>query len=83
MQVIILFPMIILLKYMSLEKPLVLVDTQWVEDLTILDVSVTEPDYHVKNHILLCDGCKIKLAQIFQEGNYCLECWQERTYPHF
>jgi len=88
---IILFPMIILMTYMSLEKPLehvnpqVLVDTQWVDDqLTISHVSVTEPDYHVKNHILFCDSCKIKLAKIFQEeGDYCLECWQERTYPHY
>ena len=42
--------MIILMPYMSLEKPLeyvnpqVLVDTQWVEDqLTILHVPVTKP----------------------------------------
>jgi hypothetical protein len=76
---------------MSLEKPLeyvnpqVLVDTQWVEDqLTISHASVTKPDYHLKNHILLCNSCKIKLAKIFQEeGDYCLECWQERTYPYF
>ena len=88
---IILFPMIILMTYMSLEKPLehvnpqVLVDTQWVDDqLTISHVSVTEPDYHVKNRIFFCDSCKIKLAKIFQEeGDYCLECWQERTYPHY
>ena len=82
--------MIILMTYMSLEKPLeyvnsVLVDTQWVEDqLTISHVPVTKPDDHLKNHILLCNSCKIKLAKIFQEeGDYCLECWQERTYPYF
>ena len=88
---IILFPVIILMTYVSLEKPLeyvnaqVLVDTQWVEDqLTISHVSVTRTDYHVKDHILFCNSCKIKLAKIFQEeGDYCLECWQERTYPHF
>jgi len=88
---IILFPVIILMTYVSLEKPLeyvnaqVLVDTQWVEDqLTISHVSVTRTDYHVKDHILFCNNCKIKLAKIFQEeGDYCLECWQERTYPHF
>jgi hypothetical protein len=88
---IILFPMIILMTYMSLEQPLeyvnaqVLVDTQWVEDqLTISHVSVTGTDYRVKNHILFCNSCKIKLAKIFQEEvDYCLECWQERTYPHF
>jgi hypothetical protein len=29
-----------------------------------------------------CDICEIRLASIFQEdGNYCLECWQERTHP--
>jgi len=88
---IILFPVIILMTYVSLEKPLeyvnaqVLVDTQWVEDqLTISHVSVTRTDYHVKDHILFCNSCKIKLAKIFQEeGDYCLECWRERTYPHF
>ena len=29
-----------------------------------------------------CDNCKERLAEIFQvNGDYCLECWQELTYP--
>jgi hypothetical protein len=30
----------------------------------------------------VCQSCKDKPAEIFQEdGDYCLECWQERAYP--
>jgi len=29
-----------------------------------------------------CQSCKDEPAEIFQEdGDYCLECWQERAYP--
>jgi len=29
-----------------------------------------------------CDRCKEGLAEIFQDnGDYCLECWQELTHP--
>ncbi len=31
----------------------------------------------------MCDVCNEKSADIFQvEGEYCLECWQKRTYPN-
>ena len=36
----------------------------------------------VKNHIALNKNCKTRFAKIFQgEGDYCLTCWQEHTYP--
>ena len=54
-------------------------DTAMEEDhLVIPHVYVIGVEYHFS-----CDICKIRLAKIFQEGNYCLECWQERTYPSF
>jgi hypothetical protein len=29
-----------------------------------------------------CNLCKDNIAKIFQEsGEFCLYCWQERTYP--
>jgi hypothetical protein len=38
-----------------------------------------EEDYLVVHVYVIC---KIMSARIFQEeGNYCLECWQERTHP--
>ena len=31
---------------------------------------------------ILCNSCKSNLAEIFQvNGDYCLHCWQEITYP--
>jgi hypothetical protein len=31
----------------------------------------------------LCQGCQEKEAEIFQDnGDYCLECWQDITHPH-
>jgi len=34
------------------------------------------------NNIYSCNSCDTKFADIFQdEGNYCLDCWQRRTYP--
>jgi anaerobic ribonucleoside-triphosphate reductase len=31
----------------------------------------------------VCNRCKTNLAEIFQEsGEYCLLCWQEKTYPN-
>ncbi|MBV9666943.1 MAG: hypothetical protein JO327_02305 [Nitrososphaeraceae archaeon] len=33
-------------------------------------------------HNTRCDRCKDRLAEIFQvNGDYCLDCWQELTYP--
>jgi hypothetical protein len=32
----------------------------------------------------VCIHCKNSLAEIFQEnGDFCLDCWQELTYPKF
>jgi hypothetical protein len=32
---------------------------------------------------LVCNNCRINVAEIFQEsGEFCLHCWQERTYPN-
>ncbi len=29
-----------------------------------------------------CDSCKNKIAEIFHdEGDYCVECWQNYTHP--
>jgi hypothetical protein len=31
----------------------------------------------------LCNRCQTAIAEIFQEsGDFCLNCWQERTYPN-
>jgi hypothetical protein len=56
------------------------------EDVKDMEV---EEDYSAPHDYIVavdgdssCDICKIRLASIFQEeGNYCLECWQERTHP--
>jgi hypothetical protein len=33
--------------------------------------------------LAVCNHCKNSLAEIFQEsGEFCLHCWQERTYPN-
>jgi hypothetical protein len=32
---------------------------------------------------IMCDVCNNQEALIFQdEGNFCLNCWQDRTEPH-
>ncbi|MFZ0344776.1 MAG: hypothetical protein WAM27_04720 [Nitrososphaeraceae archaeon] len=44
--------------------------------------------YRLKSKIetslgIICNHCKNKIAEIFQEsGEFCLHCWQERTYPN-
>ncbi len=52
---------------------------------------VFEVSYIILFHIIipmtwrlaLCNNCKTRFAKIFQEdGDYCLECWQERTHPY-
>ena len=40
-----------------------------------------EVEYHSNTD--LCSHCKIGTVEIFQEsGDYCLNCWQERTCPN-
>jgi hypothetical protein len=32
---------------------------------------------------IMCNHCRTNIAEIFQEsGEFCLRCWQERTYPN-
>jgi hypothetical protein len=34
------------------------------------------------NTASLCNDCRDRVAEIFQvNGEYCLRCWQEKTYP--
>jgi len=38
-----------------------------------------DTDYSVS----ICKVCNNKSADIFQdEGEYCLDCWQKKTYPN-
>jgi hypothetical protein len=31
----------------------------------------------------ICNHCRINVAEIFQEsGEFCLDCWQDRTNPN-
>ena len=33
--------------------------------------------------VLCCDSCGVNQVDIYQdEGNYCVDCWQNRTYPN-
>jgi hypothetical protein len=35
------------------------------------------------SHHAYCKRCKTTLAEIFQgSGDYCLDCWQEKTCPN-
>ncbi len=44
---------------------------------------ITNNDRKKNEKISSCDSCDDKPAEIFQvEGDYCLDCWQERTYPN-
>jgi hypothetical protein len=44
---------------------------------------ITNNDRKKNEKISSCDTCDDKPAEIFQvEGDYCLDCWQERTYPN-
>ena len=37
----------------------------------------------VISHSITCNHCQKNVAEIFQEsGEFCLHCWQERTYPN-
>ncbi len=30
-----------------------------------------------------CNNCGVKRAEIYQdEGDYCIDCWQEQTHPN-
>lgn len=33
--------------------------------------------------VAVCNHCQVNSAEIFQEsGEFCLHCWQEKTYPN-
>jgi hypothetical protein len=39
-------------------------------------------DVNIAISYAYCKRCKATLAEIFQEsGDYCLDCWQEKTCP--
>lgn len=38
--------------------------------------------YEIVSTDIICQHCKTKMAEIFQEtGDFCLNCWQEKTCP--
>ena len=51
-----------------------------------LVIHMNEPDLDLEPVIsanIVCNHCRINVAEIFQEsGEFCLHCWQERTYPN-
>jgi len=51
------------------------------DDIVILTSDcITNND---RDNISSCIACDDNPADIFQdEGNYCLDCWQKRTYPN-
>jgi hypothetical protein len=56
------------------------------ESLHHMVFHMNEPDLDLEPVIsprLVCNNCRINVAEIFQEsGEFCLHCWQERTYPN-
>jgi hypothetical protein len=45
--------------------------------------SIINNDRDENENIASCNTCDNKPADIFQvEGDYCLDCWQKRTYPN-
>jgi hypothetical protein len=51
-------------------------------------MSNTDVDLELTSKIIsspriTCNHCRTNIAEIFQEsGEFCLHCWQERTYPN-
>jgi len=45
---------------------------------------MSNPDVDLKvSHNIICNHCRNNIAEIFQEsGEFCLHCWQEKTYPN-
>jgi len=55
-------------------------------EIVMLDINFEDNalmfEIEPEQRTVLCDACD-KEALIFQdEGNYCLDCWQERTEPY-
>jgi hypothetical protein len=44
---------------------------------------ITCDDKDANSSASICNVCNGKPADIFQvEGEYCLDCWQKKTYPN-
>jgi hypothetical protein len=47
------------------------------------DVNLELTSKIVSSSSITCNHCQTNIAEIFQEsGEFCLHCWQERTYPN-
>jgi hypothetical protein len=47
------------------------------------DVDLELTSKIVSSPSITCNHCQTNIAEIFQEsGEFCLHCWQERTYPN-
>jgi hypothetical protein len=47
----------------------------------VIPMTSSDPSSIVSPSII-CQHCKATMAEIFQEsGDYCLNCWQEKTCP--
>jgi hypothetical protein len=47
------------------------------------DVDLELTSKIVSSPRIICNHCRTSIAEIFQEsGEFCLHCWQERTYPN-
>lgn len=52
-------------------------------DNMILPIDIANSNEDTDDNISSCNICDDKPADIFQiEGDYCLDCWQNRTYPN-
>lgn len=49
----------------------------------ILPNDIANSNEDTDDNISSCNICDDKPSDIFQiEGDYCLDCWQKRTYPN-
>jgi len=57
---------------------------QLTYDIMISTINcITDNDEEKDDNLSWCSICDDKHADIFQEeGDYCLDCWQKRTYPN-
>ena len=48
-----------------------------------LVLCMNNPNVDLEAPSITCNHCRKNVAEIFQEsGEFCLCCWQERTYPN-
>ena len=52
----------------------------------MLDIGFDDGDTIVRDLpeevMIFCDICTLEAVIFQEEGNFCLDCWQERTHPH-